>query len=134
MKILIIDDVDYIRKSITKVLGDNGFQCDSCENGALALEKVQAKPYDLIITDIMMPNMDGFEFMDNLREMKGDVSRTPVLAISGGSKTIDSDLALKMINEKANGILQKPFSKSDLLDAIAKVIGKSKLGAMTSSA
>ncbi len=130
MKILIIDDVDYIRKSITKVLGSSGFECDSCENGTVALEKVQEKKYDLIISDIMMPGMDGFEFMDHLRDMKGDVAKTPVLGISGGSKTIDSDMALKMINEKADGILQKPFSKSELMDAITKVIGKSKLGAM----
>jgi len=134
MNVLVIDDVDYIRKSISKVLDDNGFKCDSCENGKAALEKINEKKYDIIITDIMMPDMDGFEFLDKLRETKGEVARTPVLAISGGSKTIDSDLALKMINEKANGILQKPFSKSDLLEAIAKVVGNSRLNNVISNA
>ena len=68
-KILIVDDVDYIRKSITKVLGDNGFECEMCKNGKEAVERVQENGYDLIITDMMMPEMDGFEFMEFLRSL-----------------------------------------------------------------
>lgn len=128
MKVLIVDDVDYIRKSISKVLEGNGFSCDICENGRVAMDKVNENSYDLIISDIMMPDMDGFEFLDFVREHKTlSVAKTPVLAISGGSKTIDTDMALQMINEKANSILQKPFSKSDLLDEVAKVMGQHKL-------
>jgi len=135
MKILVVDDVDYIRKSISKVLGGNGFECDLAENGRDAISKLKQPDmvYDLIITDIMMPDMDGFEFLDYLRDQSGDLGRTSVLAISGGSKTIDSDLALKMINEKADLILQKPFSKSELMEAIAKVVGNRKLGKTTNS-
>jgi len=124
MKILIIDDVDYIRKSISKLLEDEGFQCESARNGSEALEIIDKESYQLIITDIMMPTMDGFEFLDNLRNMQGDIAKTPVLAISGGSKTIDSDLALKMINEKADSILQKPFSKADLVNAVAQILNQ----------
>ncbi len=134
MKILIVDDVDYIRKSISKVLEDNGFTCVACDGGVSAIENLKNNKYDLIITDIMMPDMDGFEFLDYIRDQAGDVGKTPVLAISGGSKTIDSDMALKMINEKANAILQKPFAKSDLIQAIAKVMGNNKRSSMTSSA
>jgi len=133
MKVLIVDDVDYIRKSLSKVLEESSFNCDTCANGREAIEKLEIKSYDLIITDIMMPDMDGFEFMDYIRDQSGGLSKIPVLAISGGSKTIDSDLALKMINEKADAILQKPFSKSDLMDAVVKLMGKSKMAAMTKS-
>lgn len=134
MKTLIIDDVDYIRKSISKVLGDQGFDCEVAENGRVASDLVQSNEYDLIITDIMMPDMDGFEFLDFLREQPGKTGKTPVMAISGGSKTIDSDLALKMMKEKADLILQKPFSKLELLGAVTKLVGSTKLGQMTSSA
>ena len=126
-KILIVDDVDYIRKSITKVLTDNGFECEMCENGKTAVEKVQESSYDLIITDMMMPEMDGFEFMDFLRELPAPKGKTPVLAISGGSKTINSEMALSMVNENANAILQKPFGKDDLLKSIHRVLNKPAL-------
>lgn len=123
MKILVVDDVDYIRKSISKVLQDHNFQCDTCANGKEATEMLSSHTYDLIITDIMMPDMDGFEFLDYIRDMDEPDNKIPVLAISGGSRTIDSDMALKIIKEKSNGILQKPFARSDLLDAISLIIG-----------
>lgn len=134
MKVLIVDDVDYIRKSISKVLDDSGFECTSCENGKVAIEMVGQNSYGLIITDIMMPEADGFEFLDFLYEKENGKVRTPVLAISGGSKTINSDLALKMIIEKANAVLQKPFAKAELMSAIAKVIGQDKYNRIISDA
>ena len=127
MKILVVDDVDYIRKSVTKVLSDNSFICDSSANGSEALQKLDEKKYDLIITDLVMPDMDGFEFLDHIRNHKNaEISRTPVLAISGGSKTIDSETALKSIKDNVDGLLQKPFSKSDLLASITKIIGNTR--------
>lgn len=131
MKILVIDDVDYIRKSISKVLDGNGFSCITAENGKQAIELLGNDKYDLIITDVMMPEMDGFEFLDYLRDQPGALGKTPVLAISGGSKTINPDLALKTIKEKANLILQKPFAKADLLAAVAKVVGNSRYSSVT---
>lgn len=126
-KVLIVDDVDYIRKSISRVLSDNGFDCDVCENGKFACELVQSDNYDLIITDMMMPEMDGFEFMEFLRALPAPKNKTPVLAISGGSKTINSEMALSMVNENANGILQKPFGKEDLLKSIHQVLNRQNL-------
>lgn len=126
MNVLVVDDVDYIRKSISKVLEENNFSCDSCSNGKQAIEMMAEKSYDLIITDIMMPDMDGFEFLDHIRDIKEPNNRIPVLAISGGNRIIDSDLALKMIKEKSDGILQKPFARSDLLNAITRIIGNDR--------
>lgn len=126
-KILIIDDVDYIRKSIDKVLTENGFDCDVCENGKVAMEKVQETAYELIITDIMMPEADGFEFLEFLKNQKPAIATTPVLAISGGSKTINSDMALGMIHDQVSEVLQKPFGKQDLINAVAKVLGNNKI-------
>lgn len=124
--VLIVDDVDYIRKSIARVLEHNGFVCDVCSDGQKAIERVKEHRYDLIITDIMMPEADGYEFMDFLRTLPGNRSNTPVLAISGGDKTINADIALEIIQKNANGVLSKPFAKTDLLNAVAKVIGRDK--------
>lgn len=123
-QVLIVDDVDYIRKTLSKVLEANNFECDTSENGKDAMDKVLQKKYDLIITDIMMPDVDGYEFLDFLREQSEPVCSTPVLAISGGDKTINSDVALTTIRQKADDILQKPFAKDDLLLAITKVLGR----------
>jgi CheY-like chemotaxis protein len=133
MKILIIDDVDYIRKSIQKVLSDNNFTCQTCINGRDAVNKLGDEEFDLIITDIMMPDMDGFEFLDYIRSQDGHLSTMPVIAMSGGSKTIDSETALKIIEEKTNAILKKPFGKNDLLKTIEQVIGSDKYHALTAA-
>ena len=126
-KILIVDDVDYIRKSLSKVLGDSGFTCDTSENGAVACDKLETNSYDLIITDIMMPDMDGFEFLDHIRNQAPPTNKIPVLVISGGSKTINSDMALQLVSEKADMVLQKPFAKADIVNAVIKILGNSKL-------
>jgi len=123
---LIIDDVDYIRKSLARLLESNKFECDVCANGKDAMEMVVAKKYDLIITDIMMPEADGYEFMEFLRAQPDPLCRTPVLAISGGDKTINSDVALTIMKKQADGVLQKPFGKDDLMKAIAKVLGNTR--------
>lgn len=126
INVLIVDDVDYIRKSISRLLELNKFDCDSASNGKEAMEMIVKKEYGLIITDIMMPEADGYEFMDFLRAQHDPLCRTPVLAISGGDKTINSDLALQIMKEKADGVLQKPFGKDDLMKAIAKVLGNQR--------
>lgn len=133
-KALIVDDVDYIRKSISRVLESNGFECDICSNGKEAIEKAGNNEYDLIITDIMMPEADGYEFLDFIRSQNEPKNQTPVLAISGGDKTINSDIALGTINEKADAVLPKPFAKADLLNAIAKVMGNDKYDEIIKSA
>lgn len=133
-KVLILDDVDYIRKSISRVMEMNGFECDVCENGRLGIEKVKENTYDLIITDIMMPEVDGYEFLDFLRTLDSEKAKTPVLAISGGDKTINSDIALGTIDEKADAVLSKPFAKADLLNAVAKVMGNERYEQIVKSA
>ena len=134
MKVLVIDDVDYIRKSIERVLGASGFHCDVAENGFRGKEMVESNHYDLIITDIMMPDMDGYEFLDYLRSAPAPKGETPVLAISGGDKTINSDVALDTIRKKADAVLQKPFAKADLMAAILKVLGPEKYNLAVKSA
>lgn len=127
-KILIVDDVDYIRTSICRVLEANGFECDVCENGQKAMQMLNENTYDLVITDIMMPEVDGYELLDYLRDHHTADVRIPVLAISGGDKTINSDIALDVIRGKADAVLQKPFAKADLMKAITRVMSHENYG------
>jgi len=123
-KIVVADDVDYIRKSITKFLEAEGHECVMCENGREAKEKLADGGYDLLITDIMMPEVDGFELIEFVRQESEHNKEMPILAISGGSKTINSDMALTIIHDQVDKVLQKPFTKNDLLDSVAFILNK----------
>jgi DNA-binding response OmpR family regulator len=118
-KILLIDDMKGIRESLEMILSGGGYQLDLAENGAEGLGKARASAYDLIITDILMPDVDGTEVIMALRAAG---NKTPILAISGGGAGVSSDTALMVAKQKANAVLAKPFSKIELLDAIRALI------------
>ena len=66
MKILIIDDERFIRNSLKEILGDEGYDVDTAEDGKTALEMVSSGRYDVIFCDIKMPGMDGIEVLDKM--------------------------------------------------------------------
>ncbi|MBQ2531420.1 MAG: response regulator, partial [Bacteroidales bacterium] len=66
MKILIVDDERAIRNSLKEILGDEGYEVDTAENGAAALAMVDKEKYNVIFCDIKMPEMDGTEVLDKL--------------------------------------------------------------------
>ena len=70
-KILIIDDERGIRNTLREILADEGYEVDVAENGKQGLEMAQAKAYDLIFTDIKMPEMDGIELLTALKSDAG---------------------------------------------------------------
>lgn len=118
-KILIIDDMEPIRKSINIILSADGHDIDEAENGLLGLEKIKSEGYDLIITDILMPEKDGTEL---LMQLKSDGNKSPVLAISGGGSFVPGDYALSLAENYADAILRKPFGKNDLKQAVEKLL------------
>ena len=67
-KLLIIDDERGIRNTLREILADEGHEVDVAENGKQGLEMAQAKAYDLIFSDIKMPEMDGLEFLMKLKK------------------------------------------------------------------
>jgi DNA-binding response OmpR family regulator len=118
-KILLIDDMKGIRDSLEMILSMGGYQLDLAADGAEGLRKANSTAYDLIVTDILMPAVDGTEVIMALR---ASGSRVPILAISGGGAGVSADAALMVAKEKATAILAKPFSKSELLDAVRALI------------
>ena len=69
-KILIIDDERGIRNTLREVLADEGYEVEVAENGKQGLEMAQAKSYDLIYSDIKMPEMDGLEVLSKISEFR----------------------------------------------------------------
>lgn len=120
-KILIVDDSKMIRDMVVYTLNEGGyFEIEEAEDGLIAFEKTKEKSYDLIVTDINMPNMDGFEFTKSARR-EGLNQKTPILAL-----TTESSQEMKDKGRAcgATGWIVKPFIPEELLEAVSIAISK----------
>ena len=112
MKILVVEDEKDLNRVITKHLEKNNYSVDSCFDGEQALDYVLYGEYDLIITDIMMPKIDGYEFIKQLR-VKGN--STPVIMLTAKDSLDDKILSL---DSGADDYIVKPFEFDELLARI----------------
>ena len=112
MKILVVEDERDLNRIITKHLKKNNYSVDSCFNGQEALDFISYSEYDLIITDIMMPNVDGYEFIDKLRANKNN---TPVIMLTAKDTLEDKIVGL---DSGADDYIVKPFEFEELLARI----------------
>ena len=124
-KILVVDDDREMVELIDLFLGNAGFSTISAYSGEEALEKTFRERPDLILLDIMMPRVDGWEV---LRRIKNDpeVRDTPVAFITARTQNIDKMIGLSVM--KAEGYITKPFSKQELLAEVRRILDESKRG------
>lgn len=118
-KILLIEDMKGVRESLEVILSMAGHDVVLAENGKYGLEKVSSGTYDLVITDILMPEVDGTEVIIQTKKHKPVL---PVLAISAGGNGVSADQALTIASQKADAVLEKPFSKAELLQKVDELI------------
>ena len=116
-RILIIDDAATVRLYHRNILEAAGYAVEEAVNGIEALEKVMQTPFDLYVVDINMPKLDGFGFIERVRE-DAAYRATPILVL-----TTESDPAKKVRAREAGatGWIVKPFHPEKLLDVIRKV-------------
>tara|TARA_Y100000739_G_C20475997_1_gene403637 strand:+ start:105 stop:749 length:645 start_codon:yes stop_codon:yes gene_type:complete len=120
-KILIIEDEKNIRDTIMEILELNEYQTAIAENGLIGIAKaLQFKP-DLIVCDVMMPEMDGFETLKNIRAIN-EISNTPFVFLTAKTETRDFREGM---NSGADDFLNKPFNTKELLEVIQLRIAKS---------
>lgn len=110
-RILVADDDDAIRALVQTVLRRREFHVDGARNGIDALEHLSAAPYALIILDLMMPSMSGYELLDYLGR-QSIMTRPRVLILSVGAEVRDFDTDLVI------GTVHKPFDVELLLDIV----------------
>jgi CheY-like chemotaxis protein len=110
-RILIVDDEPDIRYLMRMIFEGAGHQVTEARHGLAGLKSVKARQPDLVTTDVMMPMMDGLEFIERLRA-DPDTAAIPILVVSG-----NSDLA-----SAANTRIGKPFLARELLSAVARLI------------
>jgi len=87
VKVLVVEDIALNQLLMRTLLDDFGFECDIAGNGKIAIEKMQSKKYDLVLMDLQMPEMNGFEATEYIRnEMK---SKIPIIALTADVTTVD---------------------------------------------
>lgn len=120
-KILIVDDSNMLRDMVKYALNEGGYpEVDEGIDGVDGLSKAKATQYDLIVTDINMPNMNGFELIANLRQMPV-YAKTPILTLTT-EKTDDMKAKGKEVG--ATGWIVKPFAPEQLLKAVSVVLSR----------
>ena len=118
--ILVVDDNPEIREIIQILLSSEGYRVTEAVNGNSALEKLKDVPFDLIILDIMMPGLNGYQTCVEIRE----ITNAPILFLS--ARTKDND---KMLGFSSGGddYLAKPFSCSELLGRVKALIRRYRI-------
>ena len=121
LKFLIVDDFSTMRRIVRNLLKEIGYNnADEAEDGQIALNKLRNGAFNFVVSDINMPNMNGFEL---LREIRADdnLKKLPVLLVTAEAKKEDIVLAAQL---GANGYIVKPFTKATLEDKLLKVVQK----------
>ena len=117
-RVLVVDDEEGIRDLLAKTLELADYDVDLAEDGRIALERLQVTPYDLLITDLRMPGVDGLTVIREARRLKPDL---PIIIITGYSTEAT---AIEAIDLGVQGYLTKPFRVPRVLNAAAKALGE----------
>lgn len=126
-RILIIDDDATMRELLKEMLEPMGYSLEEASNGMEGLELHTKKPYDLIITDIIMPEMEGLETIMALKRQSPDCK---IIAISGGGHADANEYLDAAAKFGAARIFSKPFEKKNLLDAVKHLLPPAARGAV----
>jgi len=124
LRILIVDDFSTMRRIVRTLLKECGYtDADEAEDGAAALHKLRNGRFDFVVTDINMPNMNGFEL---LAEIKRDdkLKHLPVLMVTAEARKEDIVLAAQ---SGASGYIVKPFTKATLEEKVQLILKKAGL-------
>ncbi len=117
LKVLAVDDSRTMRDMLNLALNGAGFNVSLAEDGKKGLETLDAASPDVIITDINMPIMDGFEFIENVRKTE-QYRSVPILVLTTESA---QEMKMRARDAGATGWIVKPFDQTKLINAIRKV-------------
>jgi excisionase family DNA binding protein len=117
-RVLVVDDESSIRDLLSKTLALAEYDVDLAPDGRTALERLRIIQYDLLITDLKMPGVDGLAVIREARRLKADI---PVIIVTGFSTEAS---AIEAVNLGVSGYLTKPFRVPRVLAAAAKALGE----------
>jgi excisionase family DNA binding protein len=117
-RILVVDDEETIRELLLKTLALADYEVDLAPDGRTAVDRMRLIHYDLLITDLRMPGVDGLTVIREARRLKADI---PIIIVTGYSSEAS---AIEAINLGVQGYLTKPFRVPRVLAAAAKALGE----------
>ncbi len=120
-KILVVDDEEVVLLSIRRVLKGSNYELDTVQSPQLGLAMMESRTYDVVITDLMMPGMNGLEFLQKVREIDRDVR---VILITGYATM---KTALQSMRLGAFDFLAKPFTKEEFNNLVHRAMAVGKL-------
>ena len=121
LRFLVVDDFSTMRRIVRNLLKESGYvEADEAEDGVVALQKLRSSTFDFVVSDINMPNMNGFQL---LAEIKKDekLKHLPVLMVTAEARKEDIVLAAQ---QGAAGYIVKPFTKATLEDKVNHTLTK----------
>ena len=119
-KVLIVDDSKIVQNMHSFILKEAGYECSTADNGFVALEMLAREPYDLIVCDVNMPRMDGYELTRRVRKTEG-YENTPVIMISTEKEAADK---MKGMEAGANVYIVKPAKPEELVMNAKMLLGE----------
>lgn len=121
MKFLVVDDFSTMRRIVRNLLKELGFtNVDEAEDGAIALQKLQASSFDFVVTDWNMPNMTGIQLLQAIRA-DANLKHLPVLMITAEAK---KENIIQAAQSGASGYIVKPFTAATLNEKLNKIFEK----------
>ena len=119
VRILVVDDEDLVRFSVRQMLEDEGHQVEEAADGVEGMAKIESGPFDLMVTDIVMPRKEGLETIAEAKRVQPDLR---IIAISGGGPVGQFNYLDLAKQFGADAVLAKPFKKQDLVAVVNAVL------------
>ena len=117
-RILVIDDEKMVCDTLAMILQRGGHEAHCVERATLGMRVFRKDPFDMVITDIFLPDMDGLEVV---RQLHSEFPDTPIIAMSGGGQVLQEDFLPAARRMGAAQVLHKPFNATDLLGMVSEV-------------
>ena len=119
--ILLVDDEELLRAGVQEMLEMSGYKVITATNGHEAMVCLKQHTIDLVITDLVMPKMDGVDLVEQIRQIRPDL---PVIVVSGSTRNIMQRYGIESIQVPgADASLSKPFKGVDLMSQIKELLG-----------
>ena len=124
-KIIIVEDEEILRNLLEKKLTAEGYNVEVAENGEVGLEKIRGNRPDLILLDIIMPKMGGFEMLEEMQKDES-IKGIPVIVVSNSGQPVEIDRAQKL--GATDWLVKTEFDPQEVIDKVVSQIGEGEKG------
>ncbi|MCB1782808.1 MAG: response regulator [Alphaproteobacteria bacterium] len=125
-RLLVIDDNKDVSHMMSEILTREGYEIDTCNDGLKAIEMLQEKKYDLVLSDLFMPQIDGIGLAKFIKKSGMNI---PIVILSSSGVTIKASDVSNAIRGMVDGVLEKPAKMNDILSMVESLLEKQKTDA-----